>query len=184
MRCASKRLVSFLTFATVTSSLWLGPSESRAQAPESVRPAPRTALPATLAGDWISATSSSVRYEDRTTGTSFSGGGAATIYHFWEDGRYTESVIVTSRLYGCELRQQSFSQGTVTLQAGGILTLWPQAGRYLSSDSCGRYPSQDKARQREPERFLVAIGPDPDDPTDTIRLWLKSQTGLSTFTRP
>jgi hypothetical protein len=183
MRSVPKHQGSILTFAAIFTALWFSASASLAQAPGSSEPTPRSTLPAALEGDWVNATSSSVSYEDGVTGSLLSGGGAATVYHFWQDGRYTESVIVTSRLYECELRQQSFSQGTVTLQ-NGILTLYPQAGRHQTSDSCGRYPNEDKVRKRESERFLVALGPDPNDPTGTVRLWLKTASGLSTFTRP
>jgi hypothetical protein len=187
-RGLTSALTRRLEVATVAylCSLYLcfGFQETHAQAPESDAPSPHSPVPEILAGDWVSVTTSGVQYWDKGTGAPLGGGGGTgVVYHFGRDGSYSETLILESRFYGCESRQVWSNQGTMTVQ-GHTVTLYPQTGRYQTSDSCGRVPSRDEARTGEPERFRVAIGPDPNDPTGPTRLWRTTASGVQSFTRP
>ena len=100
-------------------------------------------MPAQLVGEWMSMSTSSVTYVDRTTGSSAPPSGNGGMYKFFPDGRYEYAGLLQSSMYNCTMTITPFERGTVRIE-GNTIHFDSAGGTLTSKDNCNRQYNYEK----------------------------------------
>lgn len=100
-------------------------------------------MPAQLVGEWMSMSTSSVTYVDRTTGSSAPPSGNGGMYKFFPDGRYEYAGLMQSSMYNCTMTITPFERGTVRIE-GNTIHFDSAGGTLTSKDNCNRQYNYEK----------------------------------------
>lgn len=104
------------------------------------------APPADIVGSWYDGTGSSIGYVDPGSGSFTDGGSQGIGYAFRPDGSWQFGYLMTSALYGCQMRVLVFNQGELAAAdpATHLLQLHTDRSQMHSEDTCSVADNYDK----------------------------------------
>jgi hypothetical protein len=102
--------------------------------------------PAEILGAWYNGSVSSVGYVDQTTGSYSDGGSEGLAYTFLPDGTWQFGYLLSSALYGCQMRVLVFNEGELasTDPATHLIELRMSRSQMHSEDTCSESGNYDK----------------------------------------
>jgi hypothetical protein len=122
--------------------------------------------PSSLFGSWVYGTMSLTDYYNASTGAYIGNGyGTSVLFKFTSDGRYEQTVYISSTVYSCRTDIFVTNEGKVKFD-GAQFRVYPTKGRVRSSDTCNAASNYDRAddiARKQGDRYSWAFEPNAID---------------------
>jgi hypothetical protein len=92
--------------------------------------------PSNIPGNWAYGSLSMTDYYNASTGAHIGNGyGTSVLFSFTADGKYTQTIYISSTVYSCRTDVFIYNEGTVKWETTQF-RVYPTKGRVRSSDTC------------------------------------------------